>query len=268
MELTWKKEWTTPAVVGVASFASGLGLGFLISRKILDRRIEEGIRRIQVATMQDVSHTPEGISVGLKVIEDEKIGIKDGRVVTPTVQKWPEPVRDAMTDYRGGQFTGFHTVKDLPVGDHREQPEQEPDPNPEPEVRSVWDDDWDIAAEMENRSTDAPYVLHVNEYVKKDKGYHQQQLRWYSLDQTLVDENNVVVHRPERVVGALEFNGRGSGDPDVVYIRNDKRRGEYEVVRIEASFMQEVMGLEAEAAAEQDDLRHSESIRRFRPDRD
>jgi hypothetical protein len=258
----WKKEWTAPAISGAVSFATGLGVGYFISQRMVDKKIEEGLQRMHLAQMQDMKKVPKGLVTTMKVIEPDSFFDQTPEKVII------EQAERAMTDYRGGPFKGFETVKDLPTGDNRvEESPEEPDVSVNVDRVNVWDEDWDVDEEMASRTADAPYILHLNEYVNNEKGYHQQQLRWYTHDSTLVDEANVVVHRPERVLGHLNF-GHGSRDPDTVYIRNDQRRGEYEVVRIEGSFMQMIMGAHAEQQAAEEDLKHSNSIRRFRPERD
>ncbi len=254
MDIQWKKEWTAPAISGAVSFAAGVGVGFLISRRALDHRIEEGIRRVQDAVDHDAAKRHDAM---------RKLAQKSIRRVE-VVEPWSELQEEAersLRDYRGGPRTLKATLpaKEEEIVEQLEELAVD--------TVSVWFDDWNVDEELAERTVDAPYILHLNEYVNNEKGYHQQQLRWYTEDSTLVDENNVVVHRPEQILGHLNF-GHGSKDPDTVYIRNDKRRGEYEVVRIEGSFMQMIMGAHAEQQAAEEDLKHSNTIRRFRPDRD
>jgi hypothetical protein len=66
------------------------------------------------------------------------------------------------------------------------------------------------------------------------------------------------------VTGPLLF-GHGSGQEYVVYIRNDERRAEYEVTRVEGRYTIEVLGYELEHDAEVEDIKHSKHMK-FRMD--
>ena len=262
MNIYWKKEWTTPAAVGVVSFGVGFGAGCLFWRKKNDRDIEKALSVINDASFVNAAMVDQGETFSMsfkienKVEEPPKLAniirpdIKDLGVIPDVATTWNEII----------------TIKDLPTGDGREKI-QEPEDAPEestPERQNVFDDDWDIAEEMANRSPDAPYVIHVNEYFDRELGLPQSCLTWYEGDKILADENNVPVYAYEKIVGVLPF-GRGSRDADTVYIRNETMRAEYEITRIHGSYMVEVMGQEIEDEAEQQDLKHSNSVRRFRP---
>ena len=57
------------------------------------------------------------------------------------------------------------------------------------------------------------------------------------------------------VVGDLRF-GHGSNDPNVVYIRNDRLKAEYEVLLNSGSYQEEILGQKFEKEAK-DELKHS-----------
>lgn len=118
------------------------------------------------------------------------------------------------------------------------------------------DEDWDYAAEMEKRSDKEPYILHKDEFYAEETEYLQATLTYYSGDNILSDSENVPVYNHHQVVGELRF-GHGSGDANVVYIRNDKLRTEYEVLFDPGTFTEEVLGLEIEDNARVNELKHS-----------
>lgn len=240
MDFYWRKEWTTPAVVGVVSFAAGVAAGAVGYKVRLDRQIDRDLAGI------------EGLSDAIKKVSfEQNIHIPESKDLD---------IVDTSPGFNLGQTFAqsfAKTMKDL------SPKTPEPEPEPDAEVNNVFQDDWDVAEEMASRSPDAPYVLHINEFVNRDSGYHQQVLEWYMQDQILADENNVPIYSPEKIVGRLEW-GRGSKDEDTVYIRNDKLHAEYEIHKNPGSFQEEVYGVEAEAGAEEDELKHSNRIPRFR----
>lgn len=113
---------------------------------------------------------------------------------------------------------------------------------------------WDYEEEKEKRSMDKPYILHQDEYFSKETEYSQSTLTYYSGDDILVDEQEVPIYNYKAVVGDLQF-GHGSDDPNVVYVRNDKLSGEYEVIKDSGLYEIEVLGNEYESILEKHDLK-------------
>ena len=128
----------------------------------------------------------------------------------------------------------------------------------EPGVQSVFTVDlstWDYEAELESRSKDKPYILHYDEFFNCEEDYDQSALTYYQTDDILTDENDVPVFDFHNVVGDLRF-GHGSNDPNVVYIRNDRLKAEYEVLLNSGSYQEEILGQKFEKEAK-DELKHS-----------
>lgn len=124
--------------------------------------------------------------------------------------------------------------------------------------------DWDYDAEQANRQSGGPYVLHVDEFMNDETGFRQEVLTYYSGDDILVDGADQPVPNYERIVGELRF-GHGSNDANVVYVRNESVRMEWEILNHPGRYAVEVLGLEIEQNYESNDLKHS-ADRRLRMD--
>lgn len=126
------------------------------------------------------------------------------------------------------------------------------EPQPEPA------DPWNQQLEMQNRGAVHPYVIHKDEFDANEDDQEQVTLTYFSGDDVLSDERDTVMAEPDAIVGLdnLQKFGHGSGDPNVVYIRNPRLEVDYEVIRSEGTFAQEVHGFA------DGDLRHSERRRR------
>jgi len=257
MYVQWKKEWTTPAVVGVVSFAAGVGAGYLVYRKKIVDEVNGAVdvmNKMTDALEKDTGKFNRNYDFDVPKAKELTIleqpashGIGNIDILKPFAVAVQEKAAEADDSLE--PFKSVETIKNLPAGDRRNI--------------FAGDPEWNMEEEMASRSPDAPYVIHVDEFFNKEKGYHQSTLEYYEADNILCDENNVPIYAPEKIVGRLEW-GRGSRDQNVVYIRNDKLSAEYEITRNPGSYQMEVLGLEAEAAAEDDELKHSTSIRRFR----
>lgn len=135
--------------------------------------------------------------------------------------------------------------------------------------RNIFDDandNWDYELERSSRTKENPYVIHADEFNADEFGWSSQTtLTWYEGDQILTDSNDVPIYNPHTVVGELRW-GHGSGDPNVVYIRNERLQAEYEVLRDEGSYEIIVLGGIIEEEYDKTDLKHSKHPLKFRED--
>lgn len=124
----------------------------------------------------------------------------------------------------------------------------------------------DETFDMPDPDPDHPYLITVDEYME-DETFDKITLEYYEEDDTLADEQETIVPDIEGTVGQanlLHF-GRGSKDKNVVYVRNQRLRADFEVCRDEGSFAKTVLGLQ------EDFLQHEDRgprVRKMRDERD
>jgi hypothetical protein len=252
MYFQWRKEWTTPAV-GVVSFAAGAAAGYFYMRRQAD---------ILVDTAVEITHELDDLTLDIETMNPFVEPLK-------AYQTMVDDFTRAVQQLAEARQTVF---QEEPPVDAEHHPEIVRPPVTDLKVEdigatlsAITDDGWSYEEEQKDRTPDAPYVIHRDEFFNRETGYHQNTLQWYVGDKILCDENDVPIYAPEKVVGQLRF-GHGSGDPNVVYVRNEKLSAEYEIVRNEGLYQIEVLGIEVEEQADADDLKHSQTIRRFRMD--
>lgn len=124
------------------------------------------------------------------------------------------------------------------------------------------DDTWNYEEEFSTRNSMNPYVIALEEFKEDEFGFHQTTVTYYEGDDVMVDESDTPIYNFHQIIGELKF-GHGSQDKNVVYIRNEKEKQEWEVLRHAGHFAHEVLGLELEQEDEKE-LRHS--VLRFRRD--
>jgi hypothetical protein len=100
--------------------------------------------------------------------------------------------------------------------------------------------------------------------MNNEMDYNQETLTYYKGDDIVADQSDTPIYNHSGLMGDLKF-GHGSGDANVVYIRNDSIQMEWEVLLHEGSFEVEVVGLQVEREYEESDIKHAHE-RRFRPD--
>lgn len=122
--------------------------------------------------------------------------------------------------------------------------------------------DWDYNAELADRelNPDDPHVISYDEFTENADHHEQTTLMYYAMDDTLVDAQDKPIDNTEYTVGDDNLNrfGHGSGDPNVVYVRNTKIDLDFEIVRDHGSYQKQVFGTDPKQ-----DLSHS----RRRPNR-
>lgn len=124
-------------------------------------------------------------------------------------------------------------------------------------------DDFDIEAERDSRRNGVPYVVSVAEYDENPDNHEQVVLTYFIYDEVLVDEDEKEIDRIEETVGKANLRrfGHGSNDAKIVYIRNEARGMDFEVLRSDGSYAEEVLGL---AQQDEDDRSLGQSSMRRR----
>lgn len=104
------------------------------------------------------------------------------------------------------------------------------------------DYEFDMEAELKKRTPEKPYILEHNEFFESEN--QMVTLTWFEGDEVLSDEHDEHVPDIDRVIGEdnlLRF-GYGSGDPNILYVRNEKMEIDFEVVKNEGKYTEQILG--------------------------
>lgn len=247
IEKIFNSSTKVPITVGAGSFvvgtAVGMGISYILERrKNKPARAHEVPRRIFEAS--DLFDTPVATDVELKETDD-------GVEATGTLTEEGAALLDAVEELHDGD-------RIIP---HPDETEESAGLEPQ-SIFAKTEGEFDLEEEQKNRSSQVPYVLHRDEFHQDELGYPQTTLTYYEADAILADTDDKPIYAFDRITGPLRF-GFGSGDSNVVYIRNDKMRTEYEVIRDPGYFSVEVLGLEIEDNERARDLKHAHGIPRL-----
>lgn len=230
---------TVPAAIGLVSFGGGLAVGLFLGNRAAWKK---AIPMLQDQVDTEITEIKERHTGRVVIPEDH-----------PAFAEQPQPRHEVtVEEHIRRKLESVQEIAD--------------DEEPAVVAHNVFaqdDIDWNYEEEKKNRSSDAPYILHRDEFFAKEMpGFAQKTLTYWDGDDTLAFDGTppVVIYNRDQVVGNdnLKF-GHGSGEEHVVYIRNESRMEEYEVIREEGMFSIEKMGFEFDP----DDIKHS-SDRRFR----
>lgn len=97
---------------------------------------------------------------------------------------------------------------------------------------------------FDEQPSDDPRIITQDQFMANDTGYEQATLTFYAKGGVLTDQRDDVIDNSEDVVGKLAVHnfGEGSSDPNVVHVRNDKIQMEFEILRSERSYEEDVLG--------------------------
>lgn len=251
--------WVIPTAVGVVSLGGGFAAGYkykerkgiLVEKISMEAVIEEEEDPQQTLPFKATVADFERINRDYLSSVHPEAGISPGNVISITDPR-PDP-------------------SDIQV----EQEDLGPDvPNPQPSLEIKVDsqgpvnifaggvDGWDYDEELQLRTPHKPYIIHKDEFFNQEFEGDQNTLTYYSQDDIMADDSDTPVYGYEKLVGTLQF-GHGSGDPNVVYVRNEDRKCEYEILFDPGSFSTEILGIYAENATREDEIRHSRNLMKF-----
>lgn len=116
----------------------------------------------------------------------------------------------------------------------------------EVEERNVFDEKPIIEFDKANRDKTRPYVVTIDEYMEKPRdAWDEVQLTYYGGDGQLADDSDEPVAEVNMVVGndnLLMFGASDPEQPNILLIRNERLRTDYEVAFSDGKFAHEVLG--------------------------
>lgn len=233
-----RNQWLIPAVAGVLGLTGGGTLGYLLGRRRGAQKMSEQVMEMLSELRNSYAVPPDGFKIDRKTLRPQPV--------------WVNKTNEILMD----------DAFDVPLG----QVEEVSLPTQGVVVKNVFtieDETWDYEAERSTREGKTFYVIHHDEYVNDEMGFHQATLTYYAGDDILVDEADAPMYNFREQMDTFEF-GKGSGDPNVVYVRNERESAEFEILLHLGRYEVEVLGLDIEEELSKDDLKHS--VPRFRMD--
>ena len=265
MQLEWKKEWMIPVGVGIGSFIAGAAAGYIYKTyrvRYLHEVLNEELQELESQNdkLQEEINSKD-VQLEFKFDEEKrefKHMIQQASHVVDELagegksrlEKHAENMHAAAEAESEAHYQRYIEKARLA----RERGEPEP-------IWSSVDDDWDYTEELKTRTPNAPYIIHRDEFFEDPDEYRQSTITYYSGDCVLTDTDDVPIYNAQAIVGLLIF-GKGSGDPNVVYVRNEELDAEYEVLHDPGFFSVAILGAEMGEDAVDPDFKHC--IHRFK----
>lgn len=236
-----QKPWFIPTVVGVATFCGGFAAGFYFGSQ----------REFVFEPEEELDIVEEQLTIDFEAKEEDGLDL----ITDPEFREEVKASRERVKERERRE------AETVIISSPNPDPRQVEDPDFLHRNDDDWDH-WDYSEEASRRSLQKPYIIHRDEFWGEELEYEQTTLTYYVGDDILVDDKDVPIYDYLSVTGPLLF-GHGSGDRNVVFVRNHAHEAEYEVLRDDSSYEKEILGIQAEEDAEREDVQHT--LRKFKP---
>ena len=194
----------------VLIFAGGFICGSIITAKVVGKEVEERIRE-EYEVDEEVEEVEEwDKEPELRVVRPE-IANEDNYICIDNVNK-------------KGKFTLYNHIT-------------------KPNIESLTAADLTPRVILSSEECDQIHTMTASNVVT---------LYYYNKDDTLSDENEEVIIDPILLIGeeALTSFGKDPIDPDVIYVWSPKEKIYYEVVRVDKSYAETILGIPIEKPTE------------------
>lgn len=272
-------------VVGAAAFSGGVALGHQLAQKRVQKTIDSQLNKIwhenmakPVGKITRLEQTDEGLEVEAELDTTHPFA----KTLVRDIRESAPPTKYSISS---GEIVSFgpttqrdapgHIVSVTPVDPETEALLDEEaaliasEEYTSPSTKSVFeedDGDWNYQFELNAREGQDIYVIHRDEFFADEMEYTQGQLTYYKGDDMLTDELGKPIVPYRKWVGAtINRFGHGSKDPNVVFVRNDKEKMEWEIALDLGYYAVEVLGNDVEDVYQEQDLKHS-AVPRFYKD--
>jgi hypothetical protein len=118
----------------------------------------------------------------------------------------------------------------------------EEDEHPTDDAPEEDDDEYEDVEVVDLRKVSNIYFITEDEFLQDESLYDKISIKYYVDDNVFADERDGIIPEAENILGSylipeLEYN-------DIVYIRNDRMAADFEVSKVEASFLETVLGVD------------------------
>lgn len=256
------KAYLRDALLVAGGLTLGSGVTFVVTKKVLENKFEDRLADEVADIRRSYKKAAELREVkGFKV---ENVFVK---IAEPELEDVSEPVDEVLSEYGSDSIVQNEpesgtVVRPKPIEDDEIDEEQRELENSaearmrlgQQRVHNIFKDpreehpmgnDEEVRPE---RNTDKPYLISVDEYMKDERDYAKITVTYFEKDETLMDEREEILPDILATVGDDFFNhfGEESQDPNIVYIRNEQLKVDFEVMKDEGSYGATILGMDDE----------------------
>ena len=200
----------------------GAGVGFAIGYKVAEKQLGE---RFETRLEEETADMREFYTSHKKTYDTPE---EAAAALIPQPEEAPEDPREKTQKVQYHKIVankGYDGVNVFKEGCEVEEPEVH---------RNVFDE----------QPHDGPVIITQEDFMANETGYEQATLTYYVKGDTLTDQRDEIFENAIDVVGPLAVHnfGEGSSDPNTVHVRNSRLQMEFEIVKSDRSYEEDVLG--------------------------
>lgn len=234
------------ATVGLVSFAMGGIAAYFALQKKFDREVDAEIEKVRTWAKDEIKKRDanskaiieHGIYEGIASSYDTSEKASRRPVDAPRIDS-ADPDKESVNQ--------MMAELESPHEDDSEEVDDEPDDPAEsmfdPYIGPKVFDQDDMIHVPDTSSKYQPYIISEEEFEMTQLGYNKVSVTYYAGDDTLSDEDESIMNL--EVVGE-ENLGCFEEDINIMYVRNDHLGIDFEVIKNEGLYSQDVLGMDPE----------------------
>lgn len=246
-------KMTLSIVVGLASAGVGVVAGYFVAAKILDEkysrlyeeRLNTELLNIRKGRKEAEKREEErSVRIDKEILNEMGMVVSDEKPVEMSVVKYHKIQREAVRPSEEELYQKLSTDPEDAGGEKDDDEENEPqydEDGNEIDADEIADETWiDTSGFWDDKP---PTVISLQEYIELDSFIDRVTMRYYSQDDVLVDDKDMIVDDISHTIGdrALTMFGDeaaelSNGDPDAVYVVNGPMNLAVEVVRLNQAY--------------------------------
>lgn len=256
------KQLIITASVGAVGVAAGFGVGYILAKKKFEAYADEEIESVRQSYIKATTPKPEleDLVQNVAARHDEEPPVRE--VVENIVRRQnyispnTETDADAFQKVHGRAPTTYELIQ-MGAGVEIENLKRDPHEHDDDQIedRNVFDENAESQPDPEDlgegeleippRSIDKPYIISDDEWFSNLTNYDQITLTYFADDQILISDDKQVIRNVEEIVGETNLHRFGvqSDNPDIVYVRNELLKADYEVTKDERSYTEVILGI-------------------------
>lgn len=205
--------------IGFALFVAGAAIGSVATWYYIDKKYEEKYKQI---AQEEIESVKEVFAKNASAHKDDETAPDEQSVEEKAemAREKPSVAEYAKILAKKGYSTNYSNAP-IMVEDDEEEEEKSDDPGEEP-------------GKYFGDENAQPYVIAPEQFAELD-GYDQISLTYYS-DHILADDDDRIMEDVEGTVGFESLTHFGEYEDDSVYVRNDRLKVDYEILRDERKY--------------------------------
>lgn len=227
----------------------GVGLGFVIGLKVTEKRLGDQYDKL---LEQETAGMKEFYSTVKKPYRTPVEAVAD---LIPLPEAEPDDPRQkamkiAYHKVVKGEGYVAATEDEFEGAKAAEEAEQDCEIDP-PIARNIFE---------EARSPENPYIITQEEFMLNEPGFEQGTLTYYERGGILADTQDSIIENSSLIVGSSFSDnfGKDSSDPNVVHVRNEKLSMDFEILKSEKSYEEDVLGQTEQPETPRERIRRGE----------